>query len=196
MSSTLFGTTPLAYRAVHILLGLATIVLIFILTNQWYGVVAARWAAALMAFNDYFLSVSFRATAHVPHLFLATTAVYAFSRFIALQRPASLYLAGLSVGLAFYCKEHSALLLPVFFVTLLLPRYRQWLRRPHAYLACALFVLVIAPDVVWNLRADPETVRVTTAAASSDRQPTAHTCGGSAASAFHRIRRCSTERAR
>jgi len=65
------------------------------------------------------------------------------------------------VGLAFYCKEHSALLVPVFFVTLLLPRYRHWLRRPHPYLACALFAAIIGADVVWNLRTDPETARVT-----------------------------------
>jgi 4-amino-4-deoxy-L-arabinose transferase-like glycosyltransferase len=160
ISSMLFGTTPLAYRALHILLGLLTVVLIYRATSEWYGPVAARWAAALMAFNDYFLSVSARAAAHVPHLLLVTSAVYAFSRFLALQRAVWLYVAGLSVGLAFYCKEHSALLVPVFVATLLLPRNRHWLRRPHAYLACALFVLVISPDLMWNLRADPETARV------------------------------------
>jgi 4-amino-4-deoxy-L-arabinose transferase-like glycosyltransferase len=160
ISSTLFGTTPVAYRALHILLGLLTVVLIYRATNEWYGAVAARWAAALMAFNDYFLSVSARATAHVPHLFLVTGAVYAFSRFLAVERAGWLYLAGVAVGLAFYCKEHSALLVPVFFATLLLPRYRHWLRRPDAYLACAVFVLVISPDLMWNARSDPETARV------------------------------------
>jgi len=161
ISGTLFGTSPLGLRALHVLLGLVTVVLIYRLTSRWYGPVAARWAAALMAFNDYSLSVSARATAHVPHLFLVTAAVYAFSRFLDAPRAAWLYLAGLAVGLAFYCKEHSALLLPVFFVTLLLPRYRQWLRGPHAYLAGAVFVLVIAPDLAWNFQADAERVRVT-----------------------------------
>jgi 4-amino-4-deoxy-L-arabinose transferase-like glycosyltransferase len=159
-SSMLFGTTPIAFRALHVLLGLVVIVLVYRLAGDWYGPTAARWAAALMAFNDYFLSVSARATAHVPHLFLVTGALYAFSRFLASQRAGWLYLAGLSAGLAFYCKEHSALVVPVFFATLLLPRSRHWLRGPHAYLACALFALVIAPDVVWNARADPETARV------------------------------------
>lgn len=158
--ATLFSTTALGYRALHILLGLIAVGLIYRMTLDWYGPVAARWAAALMAFNDYFLSVSARATAHVPHLFLVTTAVYAFSRFLAEQRAAWLYVAGLSVGLSFYCKEHSALLVPVFLATLLLPAHRHWLRRPHAYLACAVFVLVISPDLVWNLRTNPETARV------------------------------------
>jgi len=160
ISSLLFGTTPLGFRALHVVLGLATVLLVYLLTRSWYGTIAARWAAALMAFNDYSLSVSARATAHVPHLFLVTGAVYAFSRFLAVERAAWLYVAGLCTGLAFYCKEHSALVAPVFFATLLLPRYRRWLRGPHAYLACALFAAVIAPDVMWNLRTNPETARV------------------------------------
>jgi 4-amino-4-deoxy-L-arabinose transferase-like glycosyltransferase len=160
VSSAVFGTTPLGFRGVHILLGLVTVALVYSMTSQWYGPVAARWAAALLAFNDYFLSVSARATAHVPHLLLVAAAVYAFSRFLAAQRAVWLHVAGLSIGLAFYCKEHSALVVPVFFATLLLPRYRHWLRTPHTYLACAVFVLVISPDLVWNLRTDPETARV------------------------------------
>src|SRR5262245_46776514 len=85
-SSTLFGTTPLAYRTVHVLGGLCAIALIFLLTRQWYGPVAARWAAALLAFNEYYLAISSRATAHVPHLFLVTAAIYAIGRFLRLQR--------------------------------------------------------------------------------------------------------------
>jgi len=92
-SSMLFGTTPIAFRALHVLLGLVVIVLVYRLAGDWYGPTAARWAAALMAFNDYFLSVSARATAHVPHLFLVTGALYAFSRFLASQRAGWLYLA-------------------------------------------------------------------------------------------------------
>jgi 4-amino-4-deoxy-L-arabinose transferase-like glycosyltransferase len=160
-SSTLFGTTPLAYRSMHVLVSLCTIALIYLLTRQWYGPRAARWAAALFAFNEYYLAVSARATAHVPHLFFVAVAIFAFSRFLAAQRAVYLYAAGVSVALAFYCKEHSALLLPVFLLTLLQARYRQWLRSPHVYLACATFVLVIGPDLFWNLNADPETARVT-----------------------------------
>lgn len=158
--SSLFGTTPLAYRAFHLFIGLCTIVMIYLLTNQLYGPVAARWAASLMAFNEYFLSFSARATANTPYLFFVTAAVYAFSRFLATERAGNLYGAALATGLAFYCKEHAVLLLPVFLAMLLGARYRHWLRSPHAYLAVAVFALVIAPDLVWNLRADPDTVKV------------------------------------
>ena len=157
-SSTLFGTSRLGYRGMHILLGLLTIALVYGMARQWYGPVPARWAAALMAFNEYYLNVSSRATAHVPNLLFVTAAVYAFSRFLATERPRYLYLAGASVGLAFYCKESTALLLPVFALTLLVSRHRRWLLKPQIYLACLTYVLVISPDIVWNLRANAETM--------------------------------------
>jgi len=155
-SSMLFGTTPLGYRLVHVLAGLCTIVMIFVLARQWYGPVAARWAAALLAFNEYYLGVSARATAHVPYLLFTGAAVYAFGRFVSVQRAAYLYGAAVALGTAFYSKEHSALLLPVFLVTLLHARYRRWFRSPHVYLACALFFLVIGPDLLWNLAASED----------------------------------------
>jgi 4-amino-4-deoxy-L-arabinose transferase-like glycosyltransferase len=157
VSSTLFGTSRLGYRAMHILLGLLTIAMVYAMTRQWYGLVPARWAAALMAFNEYYLNVSSRATAHVPNLLFVTGAVYAFSRFLATERPRYLYLAGASVGFAFYCKESTALLLPVFALTLLVSKHRHWLLKPQIYLACVTYVLVISPDIAWNMRANPGT---------------------------------------
>ena len=153
----LLGRSWLAYRGLHVLLSLATIALIFSMVSHWYGLPAARWAAALMAFNEYYLNVSSRATAHVPYLFLLTLAIYAFARFLHTQRAIYLYGVGASIGLAFYCKEHSALLLPLCFVVLLLPAYRRWLLSPHAYLACAVFVLIIGPDLYWNLTTNAAT---------------------------------------
>ncbi len=104
--------------------------------------------------------MSARATAHVPHLFFVTAAVLSFGRFLVVQRAAYLYAAAAFAGLAFYCKEHSALLVPVFLLALLHPSYRSWLRGPHAWLAAVVFALVIGPDLAWNLRTDPDTARV------------------------------------
>ncbi len=153
VSSLLFGTEPLGYRAVHVGLGLGAVVLIYLLARTWQGVAVARWAAALVAFNDYFLPISSRATAHAPFLCLVALSLYAFSRFLVTQRAGFLYGAGAAAGLAFYCKEHAALLLPVFFLTLLHPRLRHWLRGRHAYLAAAVFGAFLAPDVYWNATA-------------------------------------------
>jgi 4-amino-4-deoxy-L-arabinose transferase-like glycosyltransferase len=160
-SSTLFGTSRLGYRGMHILLGLVTVVLVYATTREWYGPVPARWAAALMAFNEYYLNVSSRATAHVPNLLFVTAAVYAFSRFLVSERPRYLYLAAASMGLAFYCKESTALLLPVFAFTLLVSKQRRWLLKPQVYLACVIWFLVVTPDIAWNMRGDAATAKVT-----------------------------------
>ena len=161
VGSVLFGTSRLGYRAMHLLLGLVTVVMVYGMTRQWYGTVPARWAAGFMAFNEYYLNVSSRATAHVPNLLFVTGAVYAFSRFLASERPRYLYLAGTSMGLAFYCKESTALLLPVFAVTLLISKQRRWLLKPQVYLACAIWALVISPDLAWNMRSNAATIKVT-----------------------------------
>lgn len=161
VGSLFFGTSRLGYRAMHLLLGLVTIVMVYGMTRQWYGTVPARWAAGFMAFNEYYLNVSSRATAHVPNLLFVTGAVYAFSRFLASERPRYLYLAGASMGLAFYCKESTALLLPVFAFTLLISKQRRWLLKPQVYLACVIWALVISPDLVWNLRNNAATTKVT-----------------------------------
>jgi 4-amino-4-deoxy-L-arabinose transferase-like glycosyltransferase len=160
-SSTIFGTTRLGYRAMHVFLGLLTIVAVHSIARQWYGPAPARWAAAFLAFNEYFLNVSSRATAHAPNLLLVTGAVYAFSRFLSTERAIYLYGAAASAGLAFYCKESTGLLLPVFFLTLLVSKYRRWLLSPHVYMACATYALVISPDIAWNLRTNPNTALVT-----------------------------------
>jgi len=159
-SAALFGTSPLGYRTLHVVLGLGTIVLVYVLTRDAYGPVAARWAAALLAFNEYFLAFSSRATANTPYLFLVTAAVLAFGRFLVSERPLGLYGAAVATGLAFYCKEHAVLLLPVF-AALVLVYHRRSLWRPHPYLAAVLFVLIVAPDLWWNAVTDPDTAHVT-----------------------------------
>lgn len=158
-SAALFGMSPLGYRTLHVVLGLCTILMVYVLARDAYGPVAARWAAALLAFNEYFLAFSSRATANTPYLFLVTAAVLAFARFLTTERPAGLYGAAVAAGLAFYCKEHAVLLLPVFALVVLV-FHRRWLWRPHPYLAAALFVLIVAPDLWWNAAADPETAHV------------------------------------
>jgi 4-amino-4-deoxy-L-arabinose transferase-like glycosyltransferase len=161
LSSTLFGETALGYRTVHVLSSLVTIALVGLLARRAYGSQAALAAAILLAFNEYFLNISARATAHGPYLMFATVALFAFSRFLVSHRRAALYAAGLALGLGFYCKEHVVLLLPIFLGTLLVARERSWLRTPHPYLAALVFAIVIAPDVAWNAAARADVNRVT-----------------------------------
>lgn len=62
-------------------------------------------------------------------------------------------LAGLATGLAIMSKYNGVLLLPAYFLFLLLtPRGRGWLARPGPWLAIAAAAVVIAPNVLWNLQ--------------------------------------------
>jgi 4-amino-4-deoxy-L-arabinose transferase-like glycosyltransferase len=155
-SGEFFGRNPPGYRMLSLLLGLGVLVLIYSIAVDTLGPVAARWAAALVAFNEYYLGVSSRATAHVPHLLLIASAMYAYARFVRTQRAVFIYGAAASAGLAFYAKESSALLMPVFFLALLATSQRRWLRTPHPYLASVLFLVCLAPDLYWNLSTKSE----------------------------------------
>lgn len=160
-SSAVAGTTLLGYRAGHVVLGLCVLGLVYALARQAFGVATARWAALFVGFNGYFLDVSSRATAHTPFLFFVAVALHAFTRFLRDERPVHLYATAAATGLAFYCKEHAVLLGVAIGVMLCQPRYRTWLSRPAPYVAAGIFVLFIAPDLVWNATATPEAARVT-----------------------------------
>jgi 4-amino-4-deoxy-L-arabinose transferase-like glycosyltransferase len=148
--SLLLGRNQLGFRLFNLLVGGLTIALAFRLALEWKGPTAARWAAALVAFNEYHIGTSSMAVEKSFQLFFILLAVFAFSRALLREKPQYLYLAGAASGLAFLCNETSALLPPVFLVVLLL-RQRVWLRRKEAYLALLIFVGVIWPDLQWHL---------------------------------------------
>ena len=52
-SGEFFGRNPAGYRMLSLLLGLGVLVLIYSLSVDALGPIAARWAAALLAFNEY-----------------------------------------------------------------------------------------------------------------------------------------------
>lgn len=159
-SSLLFGASPLGYRSLHVVMGLLAVLAVYRVTRLGFGPLAGVVAGALLAFNEYFLTISSRATAAAPYLLFVSLAILAFCTFLARQRPGFLYLAGACTGLAFYCKEHAVLLLPMFLFMLCRPAYRSWLRGPHAYLAVGVFMLVVSPDLVWNLTRGPQMVYI------------------------------------
>jgi len=162
VSSVVFGASPMGYRGLHLLLGLLTLALITRMAWEWYGPIATRWTAALLALNEYGLMVGTRATAHAPFHVCIAAAMYGFSRFVRDGRPAGLYAAGAALGLAFYAKEHAALLVPIFMAAaVFLPTPRRRAALLHGVGALAVFAALIAPDTYWNLRMHPEDSIVT-----------------------------------
>ena len=155
-SGLLFGQTRVGYRMLGVLAGVGTILVIYRLGLQWWGRGAARWAALLLAVNEYHVAISARAVELVYDLWFVAVAMYAFTRFLKTERPAWLLAAGAASGLGFLCKEITCLMVPVFLIALLVLPQRRWLLRKEPWLALLVFVAVISPDVWHTLRTPVE----------------------------------------
>jgi len=84
-------------------------------------------------------------------LLLAALALLQFLRLLDNSTLGNCLLLGGLVGLGYLAKEPAILLLPAFWIYLLLsPADRPLLRRPGWYLAHAAVLLVMAPDLAWN----------------------------------------------
>lgn len=151
----LFGRTTFEMRLMSVIFGVTTILLLYLIGARWWGHVAGLIAAALLAIERYHIEVSATAIDLSFDLCFVALAMFAFSRFLhsldASDRSKGdgrwLYLASVSCALGFLCKELTALMLPVLFLTLLVLRRADWLWRRQTWIAAALFWVVIAPDI-------------------------------------------------
>ncbi|MBI1788001.1 MAG: glycosyltransferase family 39 protein [Acidobacteria bacterium] len=143
----------MGFRLFSIGTGMLTILLIYRLAREWSGPRAALWSAGLLALNEYHVGISIFAVEKTYYVFFSLLAIYLFWRFLTQPRPKWLFLAALCCGLASLCHEVTVLLVPVFFLTLLLsPTHRAWLLRKEPYLAAVLYAAVLSPDLYWNAR--------------------------------------------
>lgn len=161
VSSVLFGSSLFGYRIFNVLAGIGTILLLYMIGRRWWGPSVGNWAAFLLAVDRYHINISARAIDLSFDLFFIALAMWAFSRFLHSVRitreqdltpqPKWLYVAAIASGLGFLCKEITALILPVFFLTFLFSKERYWLKRKDPWIAVLLFFIVISPDILWNL---------------------------------------------
>jgi 4-amino-4-deoxy-L-arabinose transferase-like glycosyltransferase len=90
------GSSNFGFRLGSLVLGMATIVLVYRAAMLWEGRATARWAAFLLAVNEYHMAASSMALELAPQIFFVALAVFAAMRFFADQRPAWLYLAAVA----------------------------------------------------------------------------------------------------
>ena len=150
-TSTVLGEHALGYRIGFVIAGTVTILAVSLLAWTWLGFTGALWAAVFMTFNEYHLAVSILATEKSGYLMCSALALLFFGRFLKGEQPRDLYLAAAASAVAFLFKETAGLLLPVFAMTLLASGRAAWLRRPQAYVAAGLGLLILLPDLLWNL---------------------------------------------
>jgi 4-amino-4-deoxy-L-arabinose transferase-like glycosyltransferase len=162
LSGEVFGRSTLGWRMLSILVGTATILLLYLIAARWWGPVAGFVAGGLLAVDRYHATISARAIDLPLDLFFIALAMYGFSRFLAAQdsEPGSggrwLYLTAAASAAGFLCKELTALLVPVLFLSLLSTGQAGWLRRRQTWLALGLFAVLIAPDIHSSLTTSRE----------------------------------------
>jgi hypothetical protein len=140
-----------AFRVSSVVFGFATVLLCSWFVYRWKGPVAARWAALLLALNEYHVGVSSLAVEKTFYIFFALAAIVLYARFLRTERAAALFGSMACVGFSFLCKETAALLIPAFLLTLLFTGRYRWLARKDLYLALGLFAVVISPDLLANI---------------------------------------------
>jgi hypothetical protein len=151
LGTLVFGDNQIGFRALSLLFGTATILLTARIARTWAGQTAARWAAALVAFNEYHAMISMLAISKVFALAFAAWAADVFVRAIRDDRPRLLPVVAVAVALAILSYEIMYLLIPAFAAVVLVSKRYAWLRSPYLYLAALLGLIVLLPDLLWNL---------------------------------------------
>lgn len=104
------GGGDIAARLLVVALGLATIVLVFLLGRLLYNPQVGLVAALLLAVMPYHVGVSRQVLLDTPMTFLATAALYAFVRYTVTRSKRVLLIAALLLGLTVLTKETAILL--------------------------------------------------------------------------------------
>ena len=145
------GDTVLGVRAVPIIFGTGTALLLAQLADRFYGQRAAVWAVLLISIQPITLLASSSGFPDAPLLFFWTLALTCVWR--ALDADSGLWwlAAGASLGLAALSKYTAAFLgLSVLLYLMSSSRHRRWLHTPWPYLAAGLSLLVFTPVLWWN----------------------------------------------
>lgn len=151
LGSLMLGTSDFALRLPYVLAGTATIVPVYFLGARAFSQRAGLWAAALVAVDQFHVGWSRVFMPEVLMLLFVALAMLQFLRLLDRGTTANCVLLGVLLGLACLAKEPAILLIPALWITVLItPAYRPWLRQPRWYLAHAVLLLVIAPDILWN----------------------------------------------
>jgi len=144
--------TRLSFRLLHVILCSATIVIIYCLVKNGLGKSPATFAALLLAFSQYHIHFSRTIIQIGSLLFFVSLSLLLFWKAIKQNNDKFIVFTGISVGMAYLCEESASLLLVIFFIFLLITkRLFKWLKKWQTYVAILAFLLLIAPDIYWNL---------------------------------------------
>jgi 4-amino-4-deoxy-L-arabinose transferase-like glycosyltransferase len=152
LSNLLCGDSNLGLRVLHVVFGTATVLAVYSLARHVYSESAGLWAAALLAADQFHMSWSRLFMPEVLMLCFWTLSLRQMLRVLEGRTAAGFALLGTWFGLAYLAKETGLLVVPVCWLFLAVSREcRRLLIDPRWYLAHAVFLAVISPDLIWNL---------------------------------------------
>ncbi|MGE0268499.1 MAG: glycosyltransferase family 39 protein [Candidatus Omnitrophota bacterium] len=147
---TLFlGESNLGVRFFHLLFGILTLVVLYVLVLE-IGKQEALWAVFLLAFNQFHMHVSVKSENNSLLLFLTTLIIWIYHKAVKTNdRKLFLWLGPLG-GLAFLTKGVSLLLAAALILFLFTDnKKREWFRTKEFYLTFLFFIVTISPWILW-----------------------------------------------
>ncbi|HQY89967.1 MAG: glycosyltransferase family 39 protein [Caldilinea sp.] len=139
-----YDSSDVIGRQASAAIGVATVLLVFLLGNRLYGRRAGLIAALLLAVMPYHVIPTRQVLLDGPMTLYATLTLYLLARFADTERPVWLYAVSIAMGLTFLAKETGILLVGAIYAFLALsPEIRVRIR--DAVLSLALMVLTMLP---------------------------------------------------
>jgi 4-amino-4-deoxy-L-arabinose transferase-like glycosyltransferase len=141
-----FGVEDWIGRLLAVIIGLATVLLVYQLGTLLYGRRAGVFAALLLALMPYHVIISRQMLLDGPMTFCTTLTLYALARFAKTQKGAWLCATGVGLGLTFLTKETGMILAGAVFAFLALsPEIRVRIRDLALALACMVLLIATFP---------------------------------------------------
>ncbi len=155
-----FGWNRLGARLANVLLGTATLRMVYRFACTQFGSRAGLWSLLLLSLNPFHIGIS-RTALLEQYLCLAFLAMILFWKAVTLDRRMWMVGAGLALGLGCWIKEVASLLIPISAGYLYWTRnLRRWLMRKSTLLALGLvslpLLLLFYDNVMYNLFPGPQ----------------------------------------
>ena len=138
------GVSDFTARIASVVLGLATVLLVYAVGRRLYSSRTGLWAALFVALMSYHVVVTRQALLDGPMVFFATATLFTLAMYGSTHRPRWLYATGAMLGLVFLAKEPGVVLIGSVYAFLALsPSIPVRIR--HLALSLVFMALVVAP---------------------------------------------------
>jgi dolichol-phosphate mannosyltransferase len=152
LGTSIFGNNEFGVRISAIACGLIAMMYLYALACNLYDKSTGIRAVLLFAVLPFGFFTAALMTPDPPLMAAWAATLYYMERALIADRRGAFLGMGLAFGLGILSKYTLGLLgLAALVFVILDPASRRWLRRPHAYLAAALALLMFSPVIIWNV---------------------------------------------